>query len=50
MPRRPDRLIVDLRLPDRDGTEVIRELRSGLNVPVIVLSARSREGDKGCPA
>jgi two-component system KDP operon response regulator KdpE len=44
--RRPDLVIVDLSLPDVDGTEVIRELRGWSTVPVIVLSARSREVDK----
>jgi two-component system KDP operon response regulator KdpE len=44
--RKPDLLIVDLGLPDVDGLDVIRELRSWTEVPVIVLSARSLEGDK----
>lgn len=44
--RRPDLVIVDLSLPDMDGTEVIRELRGWSTVPVIVLSARSHEADK----
>ena len=44
--RRPDLVIADLSLPDMDGTEVIRELRAWSTVPVIVLSARSREEDK----
>jgi two-component system KDP operon response regulator KdpE len=44
--RRPDLVIADLGLPDGDGMDFIRELRTWSNVPVIVLSARSRETDK----
>ena len=44
--RRPDALVLDLGLPDGDGIEVIRGLRSWSTVPVIVLSARSQEADK----
>ncbi len=44
--RQPDLVIVDLGLPDGDGLDVIRDLRAWSNVPVIVLSARSGEGDK----
>jgi two-component system KDP operon response regulator KdpE len=44
--RKPDLVIVDLGLPDRDGLELIRDLRGWSNVPVIVLSARSGEADK----
>jgi two-component system, OmpR family, KDP operon response regulator KdpE len=43
---KPDLLIVDLGLPDRDGTEVITDVRSWSRVPIIVLSARSDESDK----
>jgi two-component system KDP operon response regulator KdpE len=43
---KPDLLIVDLGLPDRDGTEVITGVRSWSRVPIIVLSARSDEADK----
>src|SRR5690242_14704702 len=43
---KPDLLIVDLGLPDRDGLEVIRSVRSWSPVPIIVLSARSNEADK----
>ncbi|KAF1030251.1 MAG: KDP operon transcriptional regulatory protein KdpE [Burkholderia plantarii] len=44
--RQPDLVIVDLGLPDTDGVEVIRELRGWSDLPVIVLSARSREDEK----
>jgi two-component system KDP operon response regulator KdpE len=43
---KPDLLIVDLGLPDRDGLEVIHSVRSWSPVPIIVLSARSNEADK----
>ena len=44
--RKPDLVIADLGLPDGDGVDLIRELRTWSGVPVIVLSARSDEGDK----
>ncbi|MEO5341273.1 MAG: response regulator [Magnetococcus sp. MYC-9] len=44
--RRPDLVIVDLGLPDGDGMEVIREMRTWSNLPVLILSARSHETDK----
>ena len=43
---RPDLVILDLGLPDVDGTEVIRHVRSEGNTPVIVLSVRGAERDK----
>ncbi len=43
---RPDLVIVDLGLPDIDGVEVIRRLREWSSVPLIVLSARTREEEK----
>jgi len=42
----PDAIILDLGLPDIDGTEVIVELRRWCNAPIIVLSGRSSPGDK----
>jgi two-component system KDP operon response regulator KdpE len=43
---RPDLVIVDLGLPDRDGLSVISEIRSFAPLPVLVLSARTMETDK----
>jgi two-component system KDP operon response regulator KdpE len=44
--RPPDAVLLDLGLPDRDGTEVIRELRGWSMAPVIVLSGRTSAQDK----
>jgi two-component system KDP operon response regulator KdpE len=44
--RKPDLLIVDLGLPDGDGLDVIRDVRAWSNVPIIVLSARTKETEK----
>ena len=42
----PDILLLDLGLPDMDGVEVIRKIRSWSNMPIIVISARSDDTDK----
>lgn len=42
----PDAIILDLGLPDIDGTEVIIELRRWYHAPIIVLSGRTSPGDK----
>lgn len=42
----PDLYILDLGLPDLDGTEIIAKLRSWTNNPIIVVSARSEVDDK----
>ena len=42
----PDIILLDLGLPDLDGVEVIRRVRSWSNVPIIVISARSEDTDK----
>ena len=42
----PDLLVLDLGLPDLEGTEVCRRVRAESKVPIVVLSARGAEADK----
>lgn len=42
----PDIILLDLGLPDMDGIEVIKRIRTWSNVPIIVISARSEDNDK----
>ena len=44
--RKPDLVIVDLGLPDGDGTDLIKDIRIWSQVPVLVLSARGGEAQK----
>src|SRR3989454_417495 len=44
--RRPDLIVLDLRLPGMDGLDVTRAVRKVSNVPIIMLTARSEETDK----
>jgi len=44
--RRPDLILLDLGLPDVDGTVVIQEVRARANTPIVVLSVRGAERDK----
>lgn len=42
----PDIMLLDLGLPDMDGVEVIRQVRSWSNLPILIISARSEDNDK----
>lgn len=44
--KRPDIIILDLGLPDMDGIEIIKKVRTWSNCPIIVVSARSEDKDK----
>jgi two-component system KDP operon response regulator KdpE len=43
---KPDMMLVDLGLPDRDGLELITRVRSWSSMPIVVLSARTMEEQK----
>jgi two-component system KDP operon response regulator KdpE len=42
----PDLIVLDLGLPDRDGKDVLADMRAFSEVPIIILSARDREAEK----
>jgi two-component system, OmpR family, KDP operon response regulator KdpE len=43
---RPDLIVLDLGLPDLDGSAVVRRVRRDATTPILILSARDREADK----
>ncbi|QIB67964.1 response regulator transcription factor [Aminipila butyrica] len=44
--KQPDIMILDLGLPDMDGVDIIKKVRTWSNMPIIVVSARSEDRDK----
>ncbi len=42
----PDIIILDIMLPHKDGFEILREIRTGFHVPVIMLTARGEDADR----
>lgn len=43
---KPDLVLLDLGLPDIDGTEVIKQIRFSSRIPIIVISARGQDSEK----
>ena len=43
---KPEIILLDLGLPDMEGVDVIKKVRTWSNVPIIVISARSEDVDK----
>jgi DNA-binding response OmpR family regulator len=43
---RPDLILLDLGLPNRDGLDVIREIRTFIQTPIVILTARGEETDR----
>ena len=42
----PDLIVLDLGLPDMDGLDILKNVRSWSSLPIVVVSARTHEGDK----
>lgn len=42
----PDIVLLDLGLPDTDGVDIIKKIRTWSNMPIIVISARNEDKDK----
>lgn len=45
----PDMILLDLGLPDLDGIDIIKNVRSWSNIPIIVISARTQEQERSRP-